>query len=309
MSVLEIGRKPIILVSPIDTLVTDEGVANLSKGLAPLIRRDLFCVKDLSIVPSFDINAPVRTYFLKRKGLRKQALSHGADIITMGIVRQNEAESTITVEFTAYDVKNDKTILKTKIEDKMSRAFLIEKEIVNQFLEALGIVPSPEEQERIASHSPTEVEAAIAYGRGLKEMERERYPEALIALEESSDFDDAFALALVAKSKVFEQFNSPAKAYQALEVAPRFGKAHLSLGVRLYGVGNRDGAIEHMKMAAELLPVDPMPRFSLGIVYRDSGKPKEARKWFEEALLRNPGLERARVEIMNLPKKQTEGSK
>ena len=342
ISVLEPGRKPVVLVSPIDTLVTEEDISHLSKALAPLIRRDLFCVQDINVVPTADTSVRMKTYFLKKSGLRKQALSHGADIITVGVLRENESESTITIEFTVYDVKNDKTLLRTKIEDKMSRAFRMEKELVNQLIEALGIIPSTVEQERIASNAPKKVQAAIAYGRGLKEMQRERYAEALIALEEAGDFDDSFAVATVAKAKVFEMFNAPAKAtktleeavavdkyyaeawyllnihmvtyqkknelamdycYQALEVAPRFGKARLSLGARLYGIGDIEGAIEQTKMAAELLPVDAMPRYSLGIFYRDSGKPDEARMWFKEALRRNPGFERARVELMNLPKK------
>jgi tetratricopeptide (TPR) repeat protein len=344
ISVLEPGRKPVVLVSPIDTLVTEEDIAHLSKALAPLIRRDLFCVQDINVVPTADTNTRTRTYFLKKSGLRKQALSHGADIITIGVLRENEAESTITIEFTAYDVKNNKAILRTKIEDKMSRVFRMEKELVKQLLEALGIIPSVEEQERIASNSPSKVQAAIAYGRGIKEMQREKYAEALIALEEAGDFDDSFAVATVARAKVFEMLNAPAKAtktleeavavdkyyaeawylmnihmvthqkkndlamdycYQALEVAPRFGKARLSLGARLYSIGDIEGAIEQTKMAAELLPVDALPRYSLGIIYRDSGNFDEARMWFEEALLRNPGSERTRVELMNLPKSRS----
>jgi Tfp pilus assembly protein PilF len=342
MSALEPGRKPIVLVSPIDTLVTEEDIAHLSKAIAPLIRRDLFCVQDISVVPTADTSASMKTYFLKKTGLRKQALSHGADIITVGILKENESESTITIEFTVYDVLNDKTILRTKVEDRMSRAFRLEKEIINQFIEALGMTLSEEERERIASNAPSEVDAAIAYGRGLKELQRDKYADALIALEEAGDFDGSLAIVDMARAKVFEKFNAPAKAtqtleqavavdkyyaeawyllnihmvtyqknndlamdycYQALEVAPRFGKAHLSLGARLYSIGDLKGAIEETKTAAELLPVDAMPRYSLGIFYRDLGDPVEAEKWFKEALRRNPGFERARIEIRNLPKK------
>jgi tetratricopeptide (TPR) repeat protein len=282
----------------------------------------------------------MKTYFLKKSGLTKQALSHGADIITVGILRENESK--ISIEFTVYDILKGETILKTKVEDKMSRVFRLEKEIVNQLVEALGVTLTEEEQERIASNAPSKVDAAIAYGRGLKELQRNKYAEALIALEEAEDLDESLAIAAVARAKVFETFNAPTKAtktlehavaidkfyaeawyllnihmvtyqkqydlamdycYQALEVAPRFGKARLSLGARLYGIGDLEGAIEQTKMAAELLPVEAMPRYSLGVFYRDLGDTAEARKWFEEALQRNPGFERARVNLMNLPKK------
>jgi tetratricopeptide (TPR) repeat protein len=327
-----------VLINPIDTLITEEETSQISLALAPLIRRDLFCVKDISVVPTADTSTHTKTYFLKRSGLVKQALAHGADIVTVGILRQDDSK--ITIEFTAYDILYNKTILKTTLEDKTSRALRMEREIVYQLVEALGITLSEEERERITSNTPKDIDAVIAYGRGLKEMQREKYAEALIALEEAGEMDESLAIADMARAKVFEKFNAPEKAtktleqavatdkyyaeawyllniymvmyqkkndlamdycYQALEVAPRFGKAHLSLGARFYANGDLKGAIEETKIAAELLPVDSIPRYSLGVFYRDLGDYAEARKWFEEALLRNPGFERARVELKNLP--------
>lgn len=340
ISIIDSGREPIVLISQFDTLVPEEDVANLSYALAPLIRRDLFCVQRLSVVPTADTKVPIKSYFLKKAGLKKQAKAHGADIITVGILKGDSEK--IKIEFEAYDVENQNLLLKTEMEDKTSRILQLEKELVNQFINALGMILSEEEQRRLLSNNPKKVEAAIEYGRGLREAKKKSYTEALIAFEEASELNTPLALMFPEEAKVFERYNSPERAlssleravaidenyaeawyqlnihaanynknadlameycYRALEIAPRFGKARLSLGVRLYALGNVEGAIEQTKMAAELLPMDPIPRYNLGIFFRDLKKFKLARAWFERALEVNPGFEMARIELMNLSEK------
>ncbi len=337
---VDLGRKPIILVCPIDTVVSDAEISHLSYALAPLIRRDLFCAQDLSIVPTADTDIPMKAYFLNNTGLAKQAKRHGADIITVGILRGDSSK--LSIDFKAYDVLKGTVLFKTKIEEKTSRALRLQKELVYQFIASLGIALSEDERERLSSHAPSKTDAAMQYGKGLKELRRGNYTEALITLGEAYTMDASLAVTRAASSKVFEQYNAPDKAtkelesavaidkyyaeawyqlnirmavyekrddlameycYEALAVAPRFGKARLSLGARLYAMGELEEAIEQTEMAAELLPADAIPRYNLGIYYRDSGKLETAREWLERALKINPGFELARVELLNLPKK------
>ncbi len=341
VSSIEPGRKPIILVCPIDTVISNEDIAHLSRALGPLIRRDLFCVQNLSVVPTADVEVPVKAYFLNSNGLAKQAKHHGADIITTGILRGDS--SRLSIEFRAYDVKNGGILFAVKMEDKTSRALRMQKELVDRFVEALGITLSDDERARLDSGYSGKIDAAIEYGKGLKELERNRFTEALIAFGNCVTLDDSLAQVYAARAKVFNQFNAPEKAskeletavavdryyaeawyqlniraavyekrddlameycYEALAIAPRYGKARLSLGARLYAMGNLEEAIDQTEMATELLPADAMPRYNLGIFYRDSGKPEVARKWFERALKVNPGFELARVELLNLRKNQ-----
>lgn len=340
-SSIDPGRKPIILVCPIDTVISDKDIAHLSRAMGPFIRRDLFCVQNLSVVPTADVDVPMKAYFLNNNGLAKQARNHGADIIAVGILRGDA--SRLSIEFRAYDVKNGGIVFAAKMEDKTSRALRMQKELVDRFVEALGITLTDDERERLDSGYSGKTDAAIEYGKGLKELDRKRFTEALIAFGNCVSLDDSLAQAYAAMAKVFDQFNAPEKAskeletavavdryyaeawyqlnirmalyekrddlameycYEALAVAPRFGKARLSLGARLYSLGNLEEAIDQTEMAAELLPVDAMPRYNLGIFYRDSGKPEVARKWFERALKINPGFELARVELLNLRKNQ-----
>jgi Tfp pilus assembly protein PilF len=340
VAAVDLGRKPIILVCPIDTVISDEEISRLSYALAPLIRRDLFCAQDLSVVPTADTDIPMKAYFLNNPGLAKQARIHGADIITVGILRGDS--SNISIEFKAYDVLKGTVLFKAKIEDRTSRALRLQRELVNQFIASLGIALSEDEWERLSAHSPSKTDAVMQYGKGLKELRRDNFTEALIALNEASATDPSLAVAHAARAKIFKQYNAPDKAtselesavetdkyyaeawyqlnirmavyenrndlameycYEALAVAPRFGKARLSLGARLYTRGNLEEAIEQTEIAAELLPADAIPRYNLGIYYRDSGKIEIARKWLQRALKINPGFELARVELLNLSKK------
>jgi hypothetical protein len=63
-SIINSGPAPIVLIGPVDTLITDSDISNLSFAMAPLIRRDLFCVQGISVVPTADTNVPIKAYFL-----------------------------------------------------------------------------------------------------------------------------------------------------------------------------------------------------------------------------------------------------
>jgi tetratricopeptide (TPR) repeat protein len=338
-SILEAGRKPIALVCRIDTLIPDEDVSHISHALAPLIRRDLFCVQKISVVPTADTDVSTNAYFLKNAGLKKLARAHGADVIIVGLLR-GDSES-VKVELKAFDVERDRSILEIEIEAKTSILPKLQKELVHRLIEGLGIELTEEERERLAAGLPRESEAIIEYGRGLKGVRQEDDTEALIAYRNAVGADESFALPYAAEASVFKRMNAPQKAMKslekalaidpfyaegwyrlniyatrklgrddlameycrsALEISPLYGKAHLSLGTRMYALGDLDGAFEETTTAVELLRVDPLPRYNLGVYYRDSGDTGQARMWFERALKIDPGFELARVALLNLPR-------
>ncbi|UCD56085.1 MAG: tetratricopeptide repeat protein, partial [Candidatus Hydrogenedentota bacterium] len=330
-------REPIVLVCPITSMTPEQEISDLSLILAPLIRRDLFCVQQISVVPTEDTNVPGKPFFLTESGLRKLGLVHGADIVTVGILRGNSAS--VSIELDAYDLKNDYCLLKTKVEGKTSKIFKLQRELVYEFIDALDITLSKEERHRLTFSSPKKFQAASEYGRGLKSEKNEKYTEALIAYENAVQADRRIAVPYAAEARVYSKYNAPLRAMesyenavardkffaeawyqlnlyaaqyrqrhdaameyceQALEIAPRFGKARLSLGVRLYALGQLGEAIEETKTAVTLLPVAPLPRYNLGVYYLEANDPREARKWFGQALELDPGFELARSELQKL---------
>jgi len=314
---------------------------SLNLILAPLIRRDLFCVKQLSVIPTEDTSTSGETFFLSENGLAKLGLRHGADMVIIGLLR-GDSEN-ISIEFQAYDIKARSFLLKTQVEGKPSKIFQLQRQLVYQLIESLGISLTKEEDQSIRSSRPKKAQAATEYGRGLKNEKNKIYTEALIAYQNALTEDKELAAPYAGEARMFSHFNAPLRAlesyenavgrdeffaeawYQlnlftayykeqndmaaeycrkALEIAPRFGKARMSLGTRLFALGEVNQAIEETEKAVALLPADPQPRYNLGIYYLERNQPEEARTWFEQALKVDPGYERARIELRNLGRTQ-----
>jgi Tfp pilus assembly protein PilF len=331
------GREPIVLVCPIDSVTSNEETTNLSLIIAPLIRRDLFCVQQLSVIPSEDTYVPTKPYFLGENGLKQVGAANGADMVAVGML--SEKSGKVSIDFTVYDLKMNYFLLKTKVEGKKTQIFKLERKLVYKFIEALGIKLSKEESNRLASSSPKKFEAASEYGRGLNCERSNRYPEALVALRNALVADKFLALPYASEAKIYKEYNAPLKAMesyenavsrdkffveagyqlnlyaaqynkddkaaleycrQTLAIAPRFGKAQLSLGTRLHDLGHLNEAIEETKKAIPLLRVDPLPRYNLGLYYLEAGQRDEARKWFERALEIDPQFQLAATQLEKL---------
>lgn len=324
------GRAPIVLICPFDHVTKDEEMKNLSLILSPLIRRDLFCVQQLSVIPTEDTQVLANTFFLGEKGLRQLGAAHGADMVAVGMLSAKSGN--LSIDFTVYDLKMNYFLFKTRVEGKPLQIFKLERELVYKFLDSLGIKLSKEESERLKFSSPKNPTAAREYGKGLSCEKGKFYAEALMALTNALDADNSLALPCAAEARIFKESNVPLKAMasyeqavkrdkffaegiyqlnlyaaqygkddkaalefcrQALLIAPRFGKAQLSLGTRLHDLGRLNEAIEETKKAVELLPVDPVPRYNLGVYYLEAGQRGEARKWFARALDIDPQFDLA----------------
>jgi tetratricopeptide (TPR) repeat protein len=324
-------------VCPIDCVSDVEEVYFAALALSPLIRRDLFCVQQISVIPTEDTHVQTKPFILKETGIESLGEAHGADIVTSGFLKWDMEK--LIIEFQAYDCKNRYFLLKTKVEGKPTKIFELERQLVFQLIDTLGVTLSKEERARLTSNSPKKLKAAVEFGAGLKHERQEKYSEALMAYAHALSDDKYLAVPHAAEARVYAAYNAPLKAmdtyrsavlkdefyaeawYQlnlyaegysndkemavefckkALAIAPRFGKARLSLGARLYALGDLDGAIEETRKAVQLLSVDPLPCYNLGIYYNEAGQPAEARKWFEQALAINPGFDLALTEIKRL---------
>jgi len=331
------SREPIVLICQIDTLSPDKGMLLLGHALAPLIRRDLFCVQKISVIPTQDTNTPPKLFFSTEKGLRQFAMAYGADIIMVGLLR-GDAES-ISLNCKAYDVKNNRFFFKRKIEKKPSEIYKMQRTVVYEFIDAIGIKPSKEEYNRIKSCSPKKLKAAICFGDGLMCEAKERNNDSLMAYQDALYEDKSLALPHAGEARVYRKLGAPLKSMQsledaigrdiyyaeawyelsvyaaedkqrndlameyckkALEIAPRFGKARLGLGTYLYALGDTQAAIEETKLATKLLKTDPLPRYNLGVYYRNMERSEDARFWFEQALKIRPGFKRAQAELQKL---------
>jgi tetratricopeptide (TPR) repeat protein len=335
-------RHPTILVCPIDTMTDDEGVIFLSLCLAPQMRRDLFCVQEISVIPGADTSVPVKAYFLNEQGIARLGRAHGADMVVLGMMRREEDR--VAVDLQVYDIKAGIFLLKAAVVEKPTNIFKLERKLVYQVIDCLGIHLTDEEEERLESSRPRKLAAAVEYGRGLRSEQKEDLNEALMAYDSAVFADDDLAVPYADEARIYHKYNAPLRAMesyenaiardryfaeawyhlnlyaaeykndneaavkyckQAVEIAPRFGKARLSLGARLYALGDLEGAIEEARLAVSLLPTSALARYNLGIFYARSGDSEQARTWFNQALTLDPAFEYAREELRKLDEAAT----
>lgn len=80
----------------------------------------------------------------------------------------------------------------------------------------------------------------------------------------------------------------------AVALTPTWAMARYELGRCLRLVGDPDGdAEEHLRIAADGLPDRGVVRLEMAKLLEDQGRPKEARKWYREALVLSPADVRA----------------
>jgi TolB-like protein len=211
------GREPTVLVCPIDCISSDAEIFDLSLVLAPLIRRDLFCVQRISVIPTEDTDVGGKAFFLNEDGLRRIGRLHGADMVAFGFLR-GEATG-ISIELAVFDLTTNYRIFNTTVKGKPSQIFKMERQLVYRFIETLGIKLSKEEQERMNHRSPSRIAAAKYFGSGLKSEMKGQYAEALMAFAEAVSKDDELSVPYAAEARVFEKYNAPLRAMESYENA------------------------------------------------------------------------------------------
>jgi tetratricopeptide (TPR) repeat protein len=74
----------------------------------------------------------------------------------------------------------------------------------------------------------------------------------------------------------------------ALEQDSKMAAAHLNLGKLYHDLGEMKKAEAHYRAAAESAPMDPAPRFNLGVLLDDARQTIAARHAYEEAIRLDP---------------------
>ena len=82
---------------------------------------------------------------------------------------------------------------------------------------------------------------------------------------------------------------------RAVASAPRYGKAHLNLGIGLEALGDTAGALACYESALALDAADPFAGYNLGRLLYARGEVPRARQLLEQALRRRPDFPEARI--------------
>jgi len=172
----------------------------LEKGLTEMIMIDLGKISELQLVERVRLQALldelvlIRTEYVDPIEAPRLGKLLGAGQIIGGSFNIFENEET-RVDATYWDIYHQKTPVSTGSSDVLSNFFQMEKNMVFQIIEEMGIEITEEQREDI-HHLPTRnLEAFIQYSMGLEYQDRGQMEEALHYFNNAGQLDNSFSLA------------------------------------------------------------------------------------------------------------------
>lgn len=270
-----------VAVFPLRYQGQDPEFAELGYGLSEMISIDLGRVKALTVLERIRLQALAEELQLAESELvdrltaPRTGLLLGAGRIIAGafdvIARQE-----LAVDVLAADIRREFALRKASKSDALENFYRLEKAIVFGLLAEMGIELTPEEREEILRVPTRNLQAFLAYCKGLEQESRGLYLEAYRRFEQAVQLDPAFKAA-ADKAEVTAALSDPggrrgelARMTIRRERLLRRGRhrllqarlRHLSTNLRaiyLQGVERRQPIQEAANAGLRDLPVPPAP--------------------------------------------------
>ncbi|MEW5767042.1 MAG: tetratricopeptide repeat protein [bacterium] len=186
-----------VAVTYFKPLTVLEGYESLHLGLTDLLITDLSLVKSLSVVERIKLHHILDELGFSSTDLVDQSKAPrmgkllGASILVTGVF--TALEEKVQIEPALGKVKLDKLYILEGVEGMLANFLQIEKDLVWQVLDEMGLELTSEEREAISRNVPTESLAAfLAYSTGLSLEDSGMYPEAAKEYESALTLDPNF---------------------------------------------------------------------------------------------------------------------
>jgi non-specific serine/threonine protein kinase len=278
--VIPISRRSIVVLPFVNLTEGDDYFAD---GLMDEIITDLSSVRALRVIS--------RTSSMRLKGSAEQlseiASSLGVQYLLEGSVRRNGPSLRVTTKL--IDIASDSAVWAHKYSGTNEDVFTIQESISRGIVDALHLVLSPRESERLVARPLDDIRAYESYLKAKREMltfTKEGLDRALAFLESSERLVGENILLLSATGHVYWQYvnagidNNPvylekarAAAERILALAPESEHGHRLLG---------------LVQVHEIDPNDPDTLVWLCVFCGNTGKSAAARPWAERLKLIDP---------------------
>ncbi|MBL1212192.1 MAG: hypothetical protein HND52_02445 [Ignavibacteriae bacterium] len=189
-----------IAIFPMDYIGLDEKYAVLSNGFSEMISIDLGKVKNLRVLERIRLQTILdelklsQSKFVDRETAPRVGKILSAGKLYDGVINITE-EGELLIEVSHWDILNNTRSPAIKRDGDLSELFILEKEIVFHILDQLEIKLTPLEREEI-EYIPTEnINAFLAYSRGLAQEEEGNYSQAAISFNTAVELDPGFTSA------------------------------------------------------------------------------------------------------------------
>jgi TolB-like protein len=187
-----------IAIFPMDYIGQDKKYSVLSKGFSEMISIDLGKVKDLKVLERIRLQTVLdelkfsQSTFVDRETAPRVGKILSAGKLYDGIININ-SDGDLLIELSHWDIVKNLRSPAIKRDGDLSELFLLEKEIVFQILHQLDIKLTPLEREEIEYIPTTDINAFLAYSRGLAQEDEGNYAQAAISFNNAAEIDPGFA--------------------------------------------------------------------------------------------------------------------
>ncbi|HTI40478.1 MAG TPA: protein kinase [Vicinamibacterales bacterium] len=287
-SVVPVSRRSIVVL-PFVTLT--EGDDYFADGLTDEIITDLSSVRALRVIS--------RTSSMRLKGrsqpLADIAASLGVQYLLEGSVRRSGSSLRVTTKL--IDIATDSALWAHKYSGTTEDVFTIQESISRGIVDALNLVLTPKESQRLLARPLDDIRAYESYLKAKQEMltfTRDGLDRALSFLQGSEQLVGENILLLSASGHVHWQYvnagidNDPAHldraraaAQRILTIAPESEHGHRLLGLVSIHEGKIQEGIKSLKRALDIDPNDPDTLVWLCVFCGITGKAAAARPWAE----------------------------
>lgn len=237
-------RPNTVAVLPFRYLGSDDALRPIERGLTHLIVSDLAKVNRLTVLERERVQAVLDELALVTNGHVDEATAArsgrilGAAQVVHGVVRETNGGGSVAIEAQVVRTVGGEVSASGTGTDRLQRLLDLQKAIVFDLLDQLGIVPTPAERRAIGERPTADLQAFLAFSRGLEAQDRGEFIAARRHFDAAAGRDAGFG---AARDRVAE--------VHRLSVAARTTVDRLAVAAR-GPIGNGDGAVRTTRAAA-----------------------------------------------------------
>ena len=189
-----------VAVMPFRLVGASEDLAPLQAALSDMIITDLSVSPAITPLERVKINAMIDEMLLAQAGLAEQETGARvgrllkAEHVVQGVLAQS-GEQQLRMDATVLNTQRKEATGTFGREQQIAAIFDLEKEIVFNIFNTLGVTLTASERERINENRAGNLLAFLAYGRGLDAMDRGNFQQAATFFRQATQLDPNFGRA------------------------------------------------------------------------------------------------------------------
>jgi TolB-like protein len=208
-----------IAVFPFRYLGTNEDLRPLGRGLTHLMITDLAKLNRLTLLERERVQALVDELALNESGrvdpstgARSGRMLHAARVV-QGTIQDVPGKTSLRLDASVVDASNASVVATGTGSDQLQQLFALEKVVLFRLLDQMGVAISPAERRALSERPTADLQAFLAFSRGLEAEDRGDYVAAEAGFSAAVARDPNFRAAKVRQA-------ASHRAVQSLQLAP-----------------------------------------------------------------------------------------